>query len=482
MFSWKRRRSPDPLANTLLRWSQHDRLTVRDLLNGGIAVFGRSGSGKTSSSGKAIGRSIIAHRNSGGLILAAKPEDVAMWRAIFQGCGRGDDLIVFGSLKSKWRFNFLDYVCTHGGQTRDITRCIRTIGETLGASDNKGGSENGDFFEKQEERMIYNAVEVVKLATGRITAPDLQKFITTAAFSPPQLASEEWRSGFHNQCHKAAFERKKTPIESHDYQLAVDYWLAEFPAMADKTRSGIQAGVMGVLHVFNTGIVRELASTTTNVSPDDQFNGKWVLVNLSPAEWGDAGTMINQGWKFLTQRANLRRHTGPDSCINIIWCDEAQQFVNSYDAHYIAQCRSHHGAMVYLTQSLPSYYSALKGESGRHQAEAFLSNFHHKLFHALGDVQTAEWAASLIGKSLQTFVGGSSQDGGDLFDAMLGRSNYTGSFSEHYEQILQNNVFLSGLRTGGPANGLVADAILIRSGEPFAGGQSYLHCSFSQKG
>jgi hypothetical protein len=116
----------------------------------------------------------------------------------------------------------------------------------------------------------------------------------------------------------------------------------------------------------------------------------------------------------------------------------------------MAQCRSHRGCMVYLTQSLHSYYSALKGESGRHQADALLSNFHHKLFHALGDVQTAEWASSLIGKSLQTFVGGSSHDEGDMFDTMFGRTNYSGNFSEHYEQILQNNAFLSGLRTGEP--------------------------------
>jgi hypothetical protein len=138
--------------------------------------------------------------------------------------------------------------------------------------------------------------------------------------------------------------------------------------------------------------------------------------------------------------------------------------------------------MVYLTQSLHSYYSMLKGEAGRHQADALLSNFHHKLFHALGDVQTAEWAASLIGRSLQTFIGGSSQGEVDMFDTMFGRTNYSGNFSEHWEQIVQNNAFLSGLRTGGPANRFLADAILIRSGEPFSSGASYLPCTFSQKG
>jgi type IV secretory pathway TraG/TraD family ATPase VirD4 len=482
MFGLKRRKLRAPLDRLLLNWTPSDLLTVRGLLNGGIAVFGRSGSGKTSSSGKVIARSIIAYPTSGGLILSAKPEDLAMWQSIFAGCRRQNDFIVFGSLKDKWRFNFLDFVSRDGGGTRDVTRCIRTIGETLRGSDGKGHGEDGEFWEQQQERMIYNAVEVVKLGIDKVTAPDLQRFITTAAYSQQQISSEEWQSGYHNQCLKAAFGRKKTGIESHDYQLAVDYWLSEFPMMADKTRSSILAGVMGVLHVFNTGIVRELVSTTTNVTPADLFNGKWVLVNLPPAEWGDIGSFINAGWKYLTQRANLRRHVNDASRVNVIWCDEAQQFVNSFDSHYLAQCRSHSGCMVYLTQSLHSYYSALKGESGRHQADALLSNFHHKLFHALGDVQTAEWASSLIGKSLQTFIGGSSHDGGDMFDTMFGRTNYTGNFSEHYEQILQNNAFLSGLRTGGPANNFLADAILVRSGEPFSSGLSYLPCTFSQKG
>ena len=134
------------LDTPLLDWTSADPLTLRDLLNGGVATFGRSGSAKTSSSGKVIGRAIISYRNSGGLILAAKPEDVAMWQAMFASCRRQRDLIVFGSLKDKWRFNFLDFVCKDGGDTREITRCIRTIGETLQSGDGKGQGEDGDFL------------------------------------------------------------------------------------------------------------------------------------------------------------------------------------------------------------------------------------------------------------------------------------------------------------------------------------------------
>ena len=468
----------DSLASVLLWWGENDAFTVRDLLNGGVAIFGRTGSGKTSSSGKALANAVVRHGNSGGLILAAKPEDRAMWEGIFAAAGRSDDLLVF-SPEHPLRFNFLDYEMRAGGHTRNITRCITVIGETLRSNDSKGG-ENADFWEAEQSRMIFNAVEVVKLATGKVGAPELQKFISTAAMNPGVIGTAEWQAGFHNQCLKAAFEKHKSPMQQHDFDLAKDYWLSEFPAMSDRTRSSIMTGVMGILHQFNVGVVRELVSTTTTVTPEDMFAGKWVLVDMAPAEWGDIGNFIAAGWKYLTQKAVLRRHTDEADSINVIWCDEAQQFVNSHDAHYLAQCRSHNGAMIFLSQSVHSYYAALKGDTGKHQADALLTNF-TKVFHALGDVQTAEFASGLVGKSLQTFVGGSTAPHDNMLEELFGQSKFTGSFNTHYEKVLQDNFFINGLRTGGKANGLVCDCIVIRSGEPFASGQNWVWVAFSQQ-
>jgi hypothetical protein len=353
------------------------------------------------------------------------------------------------------------------------------IGETLRSSDTTAG-ENADFWQREQERMIHNAVEVVKQATGKVSAPTLQAFITTAAMHPSVIGTYEWQAKFHNQCLKAAYEGQKSQTEQHDFDMACDYWLSEFPNMADKTRSLIMTGVMGILHTFNTGVVRELVSTKTNVSPADMFRGKWVLVDMSPAEHGDIGSFVAACWKYVVQKTVLRRHATANSNPVCLFVDEAQCFVNSHDAHFLAQCRSHRGCMVFLTQSLSSYYSALKGETGKHQADALLSQFTHKLFHALGDVQTAEWASGLIGKTLTTFMGGSMAPQDSLMDELCGRGRFTGSFNTHYEKILQDNVFFN-LRTGGKANGLVCDAIVVRSGEPFANGQNWLMTSFSQK-
>ncbi len=105
---------------------------------------------------------------------------------------------------------------------------------------------------------------------------------------------------------KAAFDaRKRRPVEANDCKLAFDYWLGEFPQMADKTRSSIIAGVMGLMHVWNTGIVRELPSTTTTISPAILGQRKIVLVDTSVAEYGAvAGALHHRGaWKMLTRCA-----------------------------------------------------------------------------------------------------------------------------------------------------------------------------------
>lgn len=476
-----RRKTKDRLDRVLLYWDQSNPFTVRDLLSGGVAIFGRTGSGKTSSSGKAIARSLVHLPGSGGLIIAAKPgEDRAMWQRIFRDAGREQDLLVFAP-DSPLRFNFLDYEMRHGGHTRNITRTLTTIGETL-RSGSKESREDGGFWSREQERVIFNAVEVVKLATGRVTAPDLHRFISGAAMSPQHFSSEEWLGGFHNRCLKAAWEMPKSTIAQHDFELAKEFWLGEFPNMADKTRSSVLVGVMGILHAFNTGMVRELVSTHSNVSPDDLFTGTFIMIDMPVSEWSDIGKFIIGGWKYLVQKAILSRVSGPDTNVVAVWADEAQTTVTSFDQHFLAQCRSHHGCMVYLSQSLPGYISAIGGEHAKSSVESLMAGFSTKVFHALGDLETAQMASALVGRSLQTFTGGSMTPSEGVYDDLMGQSRYSGNFSQSFESTLQINAFLHGLRTGGAANNFLCDAYVLRSGEPFANGENHLLTSFSQKG
>ena len=399
---------------------------MRDgLLNGGILALGRSGSGKTVSLIE-LALAMVRHRNSSGLILGAKPEDLGMWRKIFKKAGRKRDLWVYGP-GSDLKINFLAEVMRQGGDTREITRCIMTIAETLRGGNRGGRGENAEFFKAEEERQIYNAVEVIKFAKGTVTSADLHSFITTAALSAEQLKSPAWQAGFHCRMLQAAFEAKKTAIEAHDFGNAQAYWLGEFPNQADRTRSSILTGVMGILFIFNSGIVKELASSETNFNLSDVLKRrKWLFVDASPTQYGDSGRFLNAGAKYLVQRLVLRRKARKSDAFNVIWVDECQQAANSGDADYLAQARSHLGCLVYITQSLHSIYTAMGGESGKYEAEALLANFSHKMFFALGDSQSAEWASKHLGNRLETLIGGSVPPQQDMYDAVMGSNQFTG--------------------------------------------------------
>jgi hypothetical protein len=69
----------------------------------------------------------------------------------------------------------------------------------------------------------------------------------------------------------------------------------------------------------------------------------------------------------------------------------------------------------------------------------------------------------------------------DLYDELIGRSKFTGTISEHYENILQPNAFVTGLRIGGAENGYLVDAMVIRSGETFSNGSNWLRVAFGQR-
>lgn len=448
---------------------------MRDLLRS-VAIFGATGSGKTSGSGYMLAKCLAGSKKIGGLILASKPEDREFWQRIFYKAGRLQDLIIFHP-QNQWRFNFIDFIRKIGGNARGITEALMVIGETLEQGENRNRDQ---FWAQQNGRMIYNAVEIVLRATRQVAAPDVQRFITEAALTPAALATPEFQRTFHYRCLKAAHQNCRTAIEKHDFGLAFQFWKDEYPNMADKTRSSILAGVMGILHTFNQGIVRELVSTSTNISPAVMDQGKWILVDMPISSYSTAGAFILSGFKYLSQRYILNRHAQEDTAPCVIWCDEAQKVVNSFDVSFLAECRSHRGCMVYLTQSIHAYYTRLR-EGGDHQADGFLTNFNHKIFHAIGDDRTAAYASSLIGKRLITRVNTSMNPYKDAYEGMFGDQQFSSSTSQSIENIMENREFMQGLRTGGEENGCIVDAVVVRSGQPFSSSESFLKVSFSQR-
>ncbi len=476
MWWHKRAKTRSGLDKPLLFWSERDYLSKRDLLRS-ICVQGASGSGKTNFIGYHLARSLAGDPGVSCLALASKPvEDLQFWREILHAARRTKALQVFGP-GHELRFNVLDHELKSGADSRELAAFLMTLGEALHRGE-AGAQQSEQFFQQQSARMLQMAIEPVRLATRQLSPADLQQFITTAALTPDHLKTPQWQGSFHNRVLEAAFYARKSPLEEADFEQVMAYWLGEIPALNDRTRSSITTQVQGILHVLCSGIVRELMATTTNISPAVLDDGAWVLVDMPISRYGASGAMVGGIWHLATQRHILRRYAADRRKVTVLWIDEFQNHLNSFDPQFLAECRSHGGCMVVLTQSLHSYFAALKGgHAAEHQANALLTNFAHRIFCSLGDAKSAEWASGLLGQRLETMIGGSLAPEESVWDTLMGHSKFTGNFSQHYEPVLQPNVFMHQLRTG---QGGVADAVIIRP-ERFSTGQNYLKVAFGRR-
>lgn len=404
-----------------------------------ILIMGRTGSGKTIYSGKYIAEQIAGR--VGLLILSAKGSDRVLWEEIHRKAKK--PLHVF-SVNGDLRFNFLEYISKTEREARNISKAIQTIGEVLDGSAVRGG-ENGEYFRQQEERYLQHAVLVVLLATGKVDAVDLLRFIQGAPNSLAQVTDTKWLDGFHVQTFKAAYANVKRSCDKHDLEMATEFFCREMAELNSKTRSSITVGVTKTLFVFTTGICRELIGGSTNISPEALLNGESILVDAAPAEHGDVGKVIEAGFKLLSQRMILRRNINGDDPIVTIWIDEFPLTAFSHDATFLSTCRSNRGCMVLLQQGVSNLYAALKGEAGKNESEVILGQCKTRILHQLDSI-TANWASAQLGKRLEMFVSSSLAPSQGFFDDVFGQGQITTSFSSHYSEVIQPSVFQT-LRT-----------------------------------
>ena len=417
MWFFKKRnpmdRAVDPwsLSTPLLNWSKHDPWTIGHAIEGTL-VTGATGSGKTSGSGQAM---LIAFLRAGfgGLILTAKSSERALIESYCRRTHRLKDLLVFGTAGSL-KFNFLDYELRRkgvgAGLTENIVNLFSTVLEIAERGSGRGGGrEDEGYWRRANRQLCRNAVDLLILAKGRISVPDLYKLIISAPTSPAQKESLKWKEeSFCFHCLGEADKQQKTQRQQSDFEIVADYFMLEFPALSEKTRSVVVSTFTSMVDILNRGILRELFCTDTNVTPEVCANGEILLIDLPVKEYGDVGQFAQVLWKHAFQTSMERRDISANPRPVFLWIDEAHHFCTSYDMMFQTTCRSARVATVLLSQNISNFIAALgAGEKGKAEADSLFANLNTKIFHANSDPVTNEWAATTIGKSRQFFVNAS---------------------------------------------------------------------------
>jgi hypothetical protein len=484
----------NPLDCPLVPLGRVDAFTVRDACEG-TAIFGAVGSGKTSGSGAALARACFS-AGFGSLILTAKPEERALFEGYARDTGRSDDVIIV-SPKTSHRFNFLDYEFTRAGAgaglVENVVQLFMLALEVAGERQD-GGSDQ--YWKRSTTQLLRNAVHLAGLATGGIRLADILAIIRSAPKSIEDVRSEEssWRC--ESFCFQQLLVASKTLItESQrlDYDAMEAYWLSEFPDLAQKTRSIIVQSFVSLVDPFTRSPLRELFCTETTFTPEDAQKGKIIILDLPVKEWGDVGRIAQVLFKVCFQKATERRNIEKSPIPVLLFADEAQLFLTSYDELFLQTARSSRAITVYLSQNLPNYYSALGGhQKAEHQANSILGNLSTHIYHANGDANTNEYAAKRIAQVWQMRRGANtghssntSQTGGSLNQDTTTNVNYSDNTGTSMSEQLAYQVLpqeFTTYRQGGPANNFEVDALVFKPGRTFrATGTNYTRVTFRQR-
>lgn len=395
-----------PLRETLMRFpGVSEPWTIGDACQH-TQIFGSPGSGKTSGSGYQIASAFLT-KGFGGLVLAAKTSEVGLWKAMAKEHGRGGDLVIVDSTGSV-PFNFMDYELRRGGAGGgDPGGIVDLFFELNRLRDERpgqgGGGENEQFFKDNTGRLIRAAVTVATLATGEASLPFIEELIDDSPNSPEDVGDPEWcRASVLAQALVQVREDRwesLTEDQRIGFERAEGYWLNAWPKLPDKTRESIKATYQGISDQFLEGRYRRLFCSETRIVPEVTHHGTIVVLDLPPSEHGVFGRVAQVLFKHMWQQATLRRisKTGkPEGRMRpvFLWADESQNFITSLDSRFLNEAREAKAAVVYLTQGLPNYDAVL----GRDRTRSMLNSLGTKVFHALGDADTIDYATRLAGQ------------------------------------------------------------------------------------
>lgn len=463
------------LDTPLLWFGKNDPWRIRDACEG-TAVFGATGSGKTSGSGQALAKAFLC-AGFGGLVLTAKPDEADLWRRYCRETNRSDSLVIF-SPEERWRFNFLNYEFSRpgvgAGLTENLVRLFTTVMEVAERSSGRQAAQ--DFWERTTKQLLRNCFDLVTIARRRLLLQEMYDVIVSAPSTPEEVASESWQnSSICWQCIREGEAKDKNPREQNDFSLAVKYWLREFPALSQRTRSIIVTNLTSMLDIFLRGALRELFCTTTNIVPELTHEGAIIVVDLPIKEFAEVGQLAQILFKFIWQRASERRDVRARGRICFLWADEAQFFVDPHDAEFQSTARSSRIATVYLTQNIGAYYSHI----GQHDTHSLMGNLQTKMFHANGDPMTNNWAADLFSKSWQSRNTASASTSEGESGRQRISKNYSASDSLDFEVLPKE---FTSLAKGGPDHEFRVEAIAFQGGRTWHATQkNHIKVVFNQR-
>jgi TraM recognition site of TraD and TraG len=474
---------------------------------------------------------------SGGLVTVAKPAEVEVWKRYAAEHGRKNSLILFDENEG---FNFIDYELSRQGMEGigTVTEYVMRVLEAAKrvSSGSSGGGAEQEFWDSCTRMMLRYTLAPLYAAQGSVSVEDIIRFISSAPETHAQRDDAAWME--RSFLHKVMYKACRTPavrMSAEAMNNTIDFWENRYLQIPEKTRGNIVITVGTVLDRFLHGRLKRAFCGKTTIVPEMTFQGAVICLAMPSLTWNEDGIIAQQLFKYAFQRSVLSRNALAKEHRDrflFLWSDEAQEFVNSYDAQFLSLCRDSRCSVIYLTQSLPTYYSKMGGSTPREDAQALVGKFAGHLYGANSCPETNDYASRVIGKVVtrrknrsrgtadsfnigmntgesenngSSFNSGSSSNSaagrgssshgsnsgsghssseGSNWGANKGRGtsrNENEGYSESMEFAIEPGDFARMLKTGGPENANIVTAIWFQTARTFeATGTNWMLVRFKQ--
>jgi len=470
----------------------------------GVQIFGGIGSGKTSGSGRTIAMKYLKY-GFGGLVLTVKHDEVDTWKEYCEAAGRIDDLLILEP-SGKYNFNFLTYVSESVGKKEALTENVVEVLKTVikASQEKDGGGNDNAFWETALDMLMFNVIDLCKLAYGQITVQLLYDIANTlpqmelTTKTPEQKEADSKKATPFKTAHALAVANVEKELKQWHKDLSEEYkeklkktgsikqaylsdlanarllntlnqfFFITLKNLNDKTRSIIDFMFSGFLfRLLREPIYSTFCKNTSNIAPENSLNGKIIVLNMPVKIYNKVGRDCQILFKYIWQRTMEKRRTKDNNRPVFLWADEAQNFIHEHDADYQATTRSSRVSTVYLTQNLPNYLAALDGKRGEYKVKSFIGTLGTKIFHANSDLDTNIYSSNLVGekeyeRTQQGMSGGEENTG------------YSVNRTSAFEKVMRPEDFV-GLKNGGKKNKEIVQGLVhVQGSSIFANDNFYI--------
>lgn len=460
-----------PLDRPMVMLTPTDTLSIRDLCEG-VLVLGNPGSGKSSTSGTILPLAAL-HDGWGLAAFTTKPDDLDFWRALCHQAGREPIIVAPGGAQ---HFNLIRYELERtspgGGSTLRLAGLLMEIfreGRPQATT-----TDTSEFFEQQGRITLCNAIDSLRLASEPVTFRSLWRLIESAPKQVAEMMEEPWHQGYCYEVLARADGRVRTAAELELNETVGTYFTQTLPNMNERTRGDVLATIESALFQLSREPVRDLLDDPRGCSflPESLDDGAVLLVDCPASVHGHVGRMLSICFKRLVKESLRRRTVRGDLTRPVMLCsDECQTYCTRDDADFFQVCRSNRIATVFLTQSIDNLEAVLGSQAHTDSLAGALTTH---IYHCTSG-RTAEWIERRIA---QTWRDMHSMNFPGAKDGVHSAPGFSVSESLH-AQVLASE--LTRLRTGGPLNHRLVDAIVFKPGRRFhASGAPFLRVQFEQ--